>query len=148
LFQVDIIRKNLIDEAQSSGWMHDFGEYTPLDCVLHDGSDPIEYHNRFPAEWAKLGQEAVDGAGRDDIVWFMRSGSTTSPKYARLFWMGDQMHTLDGFDGLASALTAMLQSGLSGFALGHSDVGMCVCSAYTHAMLLLILLRPVLSSVL
>ena len=37
--------------------------------------------------------------------------------------MGDQMHTFDGYDGMASALTALLQSGLSGFALGHSDVG-------------------------
>jgi alpha-glucosidase len=93
--------------------------------VLHDGSDPIEYHNRFPEEWAKLGKEAV--AGRDDIVWFVRSGSTNSPEYARLFWMGDQMHTLDEFDGMASALTSMLQSGLSGFALGHSDIGSYTC---------------------
>ena len=32
--------------------MHDFGEYLPFDAVLYDGSDPIEYHNRYPQDWA------------------------------------------------------------------------------------------------
>ena len=37
--------------------------------------------------------------------------------------MGDQCHTWDRHDGLHSALIGILNGGLSGFSLGHSDVG-------------------------
>ena len=53
----------------------------------------------------------------------MRSGSTLSPKYTDLFWMGDQLPTYDKYDGLQSALIGLLNGGLSGFSLGHSDIG-------------------------
>ena len=53
----------------------------------------------------------------------MRSGSTTSPKDACLFWMGDQLVTYDSFDGLQSALIGLLNGGWSGFSIGHSDIG-------------------------
>lgn len=58
-----------------------------------------------------------------DIVPFMRSGSTRSPASTRLFWMGDQMPTIDSYDGLWSAIIGQLNGGLSGFTLGHSDIG-------------------------
>lgn len=117
-----ILAKNLIGAAGASGWMHDFGEYLPLDAVLHDGSDPVEYHNRYALDWAACGRRAA-GDAVGDLLWFDRSSTADSPGVARLFWMGDQMHTLDGFDGAESALSALLQGGLSGSALGHSDVG-------------------------
>ena len=83
--------------------MHDFGEYLPLDAVLFDGSDPVEYHSRYPVEWQRLGEAAVAAAAAatagsavagsteaeaeaEDIVWFSRSGSSASPSHARLFW--------------------------------------------------------------
>ena len=44
-------------------------------------------------------------------------------RYSPLFWLGDQMTTWDAHDGIASALTATLSGGMSGFALTHSDVG-------------------------
>ena len=53
----------------------------------------------------------------------MRSGSATSPQYANLYWMGDQLLSYDEFDGLQSALIGLLNGGLSGFTMGHSDVG-------------------------
>lgn len=121
-WMVGVIRANVVDFAGASGWMHDFGEYLPLDAVLHDGSDPVEYHDRYALDWARVGRAAA-GADVDDLVWFDRSATAGSPGAARLFWMGDQMHTLDGFDGAKSALNALLQSGLSGVSLGHSDVG-------------------------
>lgn len=51
----------------------------------------------------------------NQIVAFMRAGSTLSPKYTDLFWMGDQLTSLDEFDGLQSALIGMLNGGISGF---------------------------------
>ena len=41
----NIIKENVVGEARSGGWMHDFGEYMPFDAVLSDGSDPLMYHN-------------------------------------------------------------------------------------------------------
>ena len=42
------------------------------------------------AEWAKLNREAENElANGNQIVAFMRSGSTISPQYTDLQWMGD-----------------------------------------------------------
>lgn len=54
-----IIKDNLVAEGRAGGWMHDFGEYLPFDVVLFDGSDPVEYHNRYPEEWASVCREAL-----------------------------------------------------------------------------------------
>jgi alpha-glucosidase len=40
-----IIVDNLITEAGSYGWMHDFGEYTPFDIEVWSGIDPVLFHN-------------------------------------------------------------------------------------------------------
>lgn len=53
----------------------------------------------------------------------MRSGTTTSPKDTKLFWMGDQLPNFDKYDGMWSSLIARLNGGLSGFNIGHSDIG-------------------------
>lgn len=53
----------------------------------------------------------------------MRSGSTQSPTYTDLFWMGDQLPTYDRFDGMNSAMMGLINGGLSGMSLGHSDIG-------------------------
>ena len=53
----------------------------------------------------------------------MRAGSGTSSKNTRLYWMGDQMTTLDRFDGLQSALIGLMNGGVSGATIGHSDIG-------------------------
>jgi len=88
----ETIIKNMIKEARAVGWMHDFGEYTPLQGVKFDGYDgpTSTYHNRYPYEWAKISREAVEEAGTlDESVYFMRAGSTMSPGKTSLFWMGD-----------------------------------------------------------
>ncbi len=78
---------------------------------------------RFPSLWAKLNRETVDSADLDDSVrFFSRSGSLTSPSHSSLMWMGDQLVTFDGYDGLASAVRGMMTYGFSGFSLAHSDV--------------------------
>ena len=121
-----VIKENMIEEAGAWGWMHDFGEYTPLDSYSACGKDMWLLHNDYPLEWAKVAEEAINESGverADQILTFMRAGSTTSPQHTRLFWMGDQLPTFDGQDGMKSALRAMLNGGMSGFTLGHSDIG-------------------------
>jgi len=120
-----IIKDNLVAEGRGAGWMHDFGEYMPFDGVLHDGSDPMIAHNKYPGQWAEVVEEALKEVGKsgDDILPFMRAGTGTSPKNTRLFWMGDQLVTYDHYDGLHSALIGLMNGGVSGFTMGHSDIG-------------------------
>src|SRR5215217_3690067 len=119
----DIIKEELIGNG-SSGWMADFGEGLPYDAVLFSGANPRSYHDRYAEEWARVNREAIDEAGRgDDIVFFNRSGYTESPRYSTLFWVGDQLVDWDEHDGIKSAVTGLLSSGLSGYSLEHSDIG-------------------------
>ena len=119
----DIIKCELIGNG-ASGWMADFGEGLPYDAVLFSGADPKTYHDRYAEEWARVNREAIREAGRDDdIVFFNRSGYTKSPRYATLFWVGDQLVDWDEHDGIKSAVTGLLSSGLSGYSLEHSDIG-------------------------
>lgn len=117
----------MIEEAGAWGWMHDFGEYVTLDSRTYDGSDPVaRSHNDFPNLWAEVVKEAIEESDvphAKDIVYFMRSGQTRSPNNTRLFWMGDQLPTFDQYDGLWSAVIGQLNGGLSGFTIGHSDIG-------------------------
>jgi alpha-glucosidase len=90
LWMKNIIKDNLITEAKAYGWMHDFGEYTPFDIDTYNEEDPVQFHNQFPYEWAKINREAENEvANGDQLVAFMRAGSTMSPRYTDLFWMGD-----------------------------------------------------------
>jgi len=112
-------------DGMADGWMADFGEALPCEGVtLHGGQPACAYHNQYAVDWARLNWQAAEEAGRaEDVLIFSRSGFTTSPGTARLFWLGDQLHTWDEHDGLASAITATLSGGLSGYSLTHSDIG-------------------------
>ena len=85
-----LIKKNMLDLG-IKGWMADFGEYLPTDCVLHDG-DPAELHNQWPVLWAKINREAVEEYGDKDVMFFTRSGYLGEQCYAPVMWNGDQ-HT-------------------------------------------------------
>ena len=85
-----LIKENMLDLGMS-GWMADFGEYLPVDAVLHDG-DPKKLHNLWPVLWAKVNREAVEEYGARDILFFMRSGYLGIQTYAPILWNGDQ-HT-------------------------------------------------------
>lgn len=119
----EVIAEELIG-AGAAGWMADFGEAFPYDAVTAAGADPARYHNRYPEAWAELNREAIAEAGReDDVVFFSRAGFTRSPRYTTLFWLGDQLVSWDEHDGIKTAVTGLLTSGLSGYAFNHSDVG-------------------------
>ncbi|MCB9642966.1 MAG: alpha-glucosidase [Myxococcales bacterium] len=121
------IKKVIKDEmirVGSSGWMADFGEALPYDARLFSKESPSTYHNRYPEEWAKVNREAIEEAKRGgDIVFFMRSGYTQSPRFSTLFWLGDQLVTWDIQDGLKTAITGLVSGGFSGYSLNHSDIG-------------------------
>ncbi len=135
----DLIRSRLLSSGVS-GWMSDFGEAYPIYSSQassdHHFVDPEQSqlsgnHNRYPEVWAQLQKEVIEEEGLgDEIVWFSRSGFTQSPGKVRLFWLGDQLTSWDGFDGIKTALIGLLSSGLSGFSLNHSDIG-----GYTAAAL-------------
>lgn len=118
-----VIKENLLGNGMS-GWMADFGEWLPMDARLASGEDPIEWHNRYPVEWARINREAVQEAGREgDVLVFFRSGYTGSAGHAVAFWEGDQMVDWSEQDGLASAVVGLTSGGLSGLAINHSDIG-------------------------
>ena len=71
-----------------------------------------------------MNREAMMEAGREgDVIAFHRSGFTRSPGQGTLFWLGDQLQTWDGYDGIRTAIVGMLSGGVSGFSLLHSDTG-------------------------
>ncbi len=106
------------------GWMADFGEYLPVDCVLFSGEDPQLLHNRWPAIWAKLNKEAVEECGvQDDVFFFTRAGHTGTVSSSAMMWTGDQHVDWSVDDGLPSVIPATLSLAMSDFGLTHSDVG-------------------------
>lgn len=107
----DIIKSELIINAGASGWMADFGEYLPFDALLFDGRSGAQYHNLYPEEWGRINAEAVAEAEHEmnlnrEIMFFSRSGWMRAPAHISLFWLGDQMVSWDGCDGLQSTILA------------------------------------------
>ena len=116
-----LIRRNMLDLGVS-GWMADFGEYLPVDCVLHEG-DPALLHNRWPVLWAKINREAVEESGKEDVFFFTRSGYVGIQTYAPVLWNGDQ-HTDTTRDyGMPCVMPASFSLGFSGVTMLHCDVG-------------------------
>ena len=117
------IKENMISFGLS-GWMADFGEYLPTDCVLYSGEDPKLVHNTWPARWAQLNREAVEEAGKlGEIFFFTRAGFSGTPRYSLMMWNGDNHVDFSADNGLPSVIPAMLSLTCSGFGLSHSDTG-------------------------
>jgi len=118
-----IIRENMLGVGLS-GWMADFGEYLPADAVLYSGESGESFHNRYPAEWARVNREALEEAGAmGDAVFFMRAGYTGSSRYSTATWAGDQLVNWSVHDGLPSVIPAALSAGYCGTGIHHSDIG-------------------------
>lgn len=118
-----VIKKNMI-EFGLDGWMADFGEYLPTDCVLASGEDAEKIHNTWPARWARINREAIEETGNlGKIMFFTRSGYTETIKYSTMMWAGDQHVDWSVDFGLPSVIPASLSLSVCGFGLSHSDVG-------------------------
>ncbi|GJV83557.1 alpha-xylosidase 1-like protein [Tanacetum coccineum] len=127
------ILQEMVDDGVR-GWMADFGEGLPVDACIYSGEDPISAHNRYPEIWAQINREFTEdwksslaGKEKEDpsesLVFFMRAGFRNSPKWAVLFWEGDQMVSWQTNDGIKSSVVGLLSSGLCGYAFNHSDIG-------------------------
>ena len=117
----ELIKRNML-ELGISGWMADFGEYLPVDCVLHDG-DPAALHNRWPVLWAKANREAIEEYGAKDAVFFTRSGYLGIQTYAPMMWNGDQHTDYTRDYGMPCVMPASFSLGFSGAPMIHSDIG-------------------------
>lgn len=116
-----LIKRNMLDLGVS-GWMADFGEYLPVDCVLHDG-DPSLLHNKWPVLWARLNREAIEEYGSRDVMFFTRSGYTGIQEYAPILWNGDQHTDYTRDYGLPCIMPACFSLGFSGITMVHWDIG-------------------------
>ncbi|MFZ9886287.1 MAG: alpha-glucosidase [Myxococcota bacterium] len=119
----EIIKAQLLGSGMR-GYMADFGEALPFDACIYNGRSASSYHNHYPEEWARLNREAIEEAGLgDEAVFFCRAGFTESPRFATLFWLGDQLTSWHKEDGIKSVVVGLLSSGLCGFAYNHGDIG-------------------------
>lgn len=117
------IKTNIIDLG-IKGWMADFGEYLPVDCILHNGKDAKVMHNEWPVLWAKCNYEAVEESNKlGEIFFFMRAGAHGSQHYATSLWTGDQSVNWELHDGIPSVIPASLSTGILGNPFTHSDIG-------------------------
>jgi len=119
----NVIKHNLIDLG-IRGWMADFGEYLPIDCILHNGIDAKLMHNEWPVLWAKCNYEAIEETGNlGKVFYFMRAGAHGSQKYSTSMWAGDQSVNWELHDGIASVIPSALSTGIIGNLFTHSDIG-------------------------
>ncbi len=116
-----LIKRNMLDMG-IKGWMADFGEYLPVDCVLHDG-DPAELHNLWPVMWARINREAIEEYGDEEVMFFTRSGYLGEQCHAPVMWNGDQHTDLTKDYGMPCVMPATFSLGFSGVPLVHSDIG-------------------------
>ncbi len=105
----------MIRDYGVDGWMHDFGEWVPVDGHHTDGSDPIERRNSFPVDWNRAARMAADAERpNNDFAWIGRSGHSGVQRYAQIHWVGDQETNWSKLDGLPTVVPAVLNLGLSG----------------------------------
>ena len=113
----------MVNDYGIDGWMADFGEWIPLDSVLSDGTDPRDYHNRFPIDWHRASRTVMDALRPDgDFVLFARSGWTGVHEFSQVHWIGDQETSWSETDGLPTVPVAMINLGLSGIPYVTHDI--------------------------
>ncbi len=123
--------KPAVEEYGVSGWMHDFGEYTPPDAIFHNGKTGDEMHNRYSTQWIKIAREYLDRAKPDgDYILFPRSGYIGTQSIAEMMVTGDHAPNWEKGDGLPASIPAMLSRGLSGASpIGGTDIAAYFCLA-------------------
>lgn len=116
----------LLDQALDrgyDGWMEDFGEYTPTDARLADGTDGLESHNRYTVLYHCASNAHTQRRRGADLAVFVRSGFHGVQPCARAVWGGDPTEDWSCADGLCAAVHQLLNTGLSGIAYQGSDIG-------------------------
>jgi alpha-glucosidase len=119
----EIIKEKMIGIGLS-GWMADYGEYLPIDTVLHSGESPETFHNEFPVVFARANYEALKETNKlGEIVFFTRAGYSYVSKYTTLIWAGDQLIDWSLGDGLGTVIPPCISLGICGIGYYHYDIG-------------------------
>lgn len=107
-----------------TGWMADYGEWLPHDAVLASGEDPLEAHNRYAHEWAKLNQEVLEERKADGVqrLFFARAGWLKSQTVTPVTWAGDQRTSFQKDDGLPTVIPMGINLGLAGVSTFGHDI--------------------------
>lgn len=122
-YVVEALRQ-MVEKHGMDGWMADFGEWTPLDAVVADGTDPAAYHNRFVVDWHAANRAAMEAARPNgDWVLFARSGWTGVQAHSMIHWVGDQQTNWSETDGLPTVVPAMINLGLAAVPYVTHDIG-------------------------
>lgn len=104
----------------ASSFKPDFAEEVPPAAVTSDGRSGWEIRNEYAVRYQAATHDALAKAlGTEEIALFCRSGTAGAQRYP-CHWVGDTPST---WEGMASALRAMLSLSLSGFGLVASDIG-------------------------
>lgn len=110
----------------ADGYMADFAEWLPTDCVLHDG-DAEELHNPYPVAFQQLNKEVLDELYAEDGVerlFFVRSAYLGSQPLVSVIWAGDQQTDFSPGDGFPSVIPMGIGLGVTGFPYyGHDIAG-------------------------
>jgi alpha-glucosidase len=104
-----------------SGWQVLGGDELPATARLDHG-DPLTEHNAWPRRWSAITRQACVRAGRPDCLLLQATADERTPAGVGSFSLGRQVSGW-GRDGLAGALAATVNAGLSGLTITHSAVG-------------------------
>ncbi|MSP92712.1 MAG: hypothetical protein EXR79_13060 [Myxococcales bacterium] len=127
-----VMRKGL--EQGADGWMADFCEWLPTDCVVASGSC-LHAHNPYPADYARLNRELLDEQQKKDgieRIFFMRAAWLGSQPHIHVFWPGDQQTDWSEGDGMPSVVPMGIGLGLTGFPYFGPDIAGYI-SVFTDA---------------
>lgn len=107
-----------------TGWMADYGEWLPHDAVLFSGEDPLQAHNRYPREWARLNLEVLAERAGDGVqrLFFARAGWIGSNPITPVVWAGDQRTSFQKDDGLPTVIPMGINLGLAGVSTYAHDI--------------------------
>ncbi|MBL8914318.1 MAG: hypothetical protein JNM17_26670 [Archangium sp.] len=108
-----------------TGWMADYGEWLPHDAVLASGEDPMQAHNRYPREWARLNLEVLAERANDGVqrTFFSRAGYLGSNSVTPVVWAGDQRTSFQKDDGLYTVVPMGINFGFAGVSTYAHDIG-------------------------
>eukprot|EP00897_Mesotaenium_endlicherianum_P006146 jgi/Mesen1/555/ME000105S10728 len=119
-----VVREMPDDGAQQVS--RDVGAAEPRAAAAAEAeAEALPHYEQTARERQEVEEELAEQRAEEDsqLVFFARAGFRGSPRDCTLFWEGDQMVSWQRHDGIKSAVTGLLTSGLSGFAFNHSDVG-------------------------
>lgn len=126
----EVMRQSLTLGA--GGWMADFAEWMPTDCALHDGSDPMAHHNRYPVDYMALNRELLNAwipyqdaqtQWTPEPLFFSRSAWLGAQPLASIVWAGDQQTDFSLGDGMPSVIPMGIGLGVTGFPFFGHDIG-------------------------